>query len=89
MAVIPRGSREYVTVPVSVISGALPATPAVSMAFVPRGQRPTQWQAAEWIDSTIRYLLPGTLAIGEYRVWVRIIASPEDVIRSAGTITVT
>ncbi len=89
MAGIPSGSIEYVVVPVSVRSGAMPASPSVFMAFVPRGQRPTSWAPAEWVDSTIRYLLPGPLAAGEYVVWVRIIASPEDILRRAGTITLT
>ncbi len=91
MPVIPRGSKEFLSVPVTLTGDAVPVNPTVHMAVIPVRTHPvaTDWRVAQWLTTRARILLDGTLAPGVYGVWVRVTDVDEVPIRYAGQLTIT
>ncbi|MFD0353499.1 hypothetical protein ACFVHW_07080 [Streptomyces sp. NPDC127110] len=98
--VIPASSREYVNVTVTAApTGTVLTGTAPRFAFLPdtnRGNPGTgDWLTGEWDGSATARVLVGpggttTLTRGDWHVWVNIDPpSTENVVRRAGTLTIT
>lgn len=82
----PVSSLDYIRIPVVEAGGADPTDNVVELAFPLQGAAPSDWTTAAWEnDGAIHYakllLGPGgalELPVGDYDVWVRVAASPEE-----------
>ncbi|MGW7001415.1 hypothetical protein ACWGCW_00960 [Streptomyces sp. NPDC054933] len=92
-------STQYIQVPVT-SDAPNPSGYVVRMAFLPLGQQPgtSDWHTAQWVQTGTGWsaeVLVGpnggavTATPGMWVPWVRVTATPEDVIESTGPIQVT
>lgn len=89
-------STEYVWVTVTATSAGLPLNLSgdqVAYAFTAPSGQPVTWHDAAWVDTTARILIGSgaggvVLAAGYWDVWLKVIDSPETVVRLIGQILV-
>lgn len=85
----PSTGSAYLYVPVTAPDGVDPATMTASIALIPEaaGGEPaaTDYKAATWVgEEAVLLLTEGMYPDGEYAVWLRIQAAPEDLRLPAG-----
>lgn len=87
----PRETEEYVFFDELLVNGVEPAASIVEYALTRGLARPQPGDWAAVVDQAGRksFLLDGTLDPGKYKVWVRVIDSPEKSVIEAGYINIT
>jgi len=81
-----RESIEFQPVTVTVDGEAV--TDGVTFAITPNGARPLAYVAPTTVDGKIGVMIQG-LTPGMYRVWAKVVSTPETVVINCGTVIVT
>jgi hypothetical protein len=82
----PRETVEFQAVTITV--DGEPVTEGVEFCVTPDGERPDTWKAPTTLDAKIGVMVQG-LAVGNYRVWAKILSNPEIPVVECGYFRVT
>jgi len=82
----PRESVEFA--PVTITVDGTPVTTGVTFAVVANDTRPSTWVAPTTLDGKIGVMLTG-LTPGLYKVWGKVVSSPETPVIDCGYVSIT